>query len=259
MKKFKYIIATLFVVAVGAGIFWACQKENENSIENQSVENKTQKTFNDNDYIDSLSEITGIDIIELSQKMYIEDFNNILEIHTNKLSNGIINKVIDSNYFYNFSNRVNQNATNIDSIWSYYQEYSLLSYDDSSLTIVTLPENGISYMCMNNQLQDLSIAVNNLCNNITNNFPIFNTLNQEMKIRVIAEALCYGRCEDELNKDLKHAQTIYALEMILCVSGGIGGAFVPFVGGALGPLTYFACATAAAIALEDAINAAYDK
>jgi flagellar basal body-associated protein FliL len=44
MKKFKYIVATLFVVAIGAGIFWACQKEE--TTENSSItttSNKIQK------------------------------------------------------------------------------------------------------------------------------------------------------------------------------------------------------------------------
>ncbi|MDD4210462.1 MAG: hypothetical protein PHI52_09020 [Bacteroidales bacterium] len=41
MKKFKYIIATLFVVAVGAGIFWACEKEE--TIANSSVTKESNK------------------------------------------------------------------------------------------------------------------------------------------------------------------------------------------------------------------------
>ena len=40
MKNLKYIIATLFVVAVGAGIFWACEKENNNE---KNISNKIQK------------------------------------------------------------------------------------------------------------------------------------------------------------------------------------------------------------------------
>lgn len=47
MKKFRYIIATVFVVAIGAGIFWACQKENEENEEvvvNKNISEKIQKT-----------------------------------------------------------------------------------------------------------------------------------------------------------------------------------------------------------------------
>ncbi len=31
MKKFTYIIATLCVVAIGAGMFFSCEKENKQS------------------------------------------------------------------------------------------------------------------------------------------------------------------------------------------------------------------------------------
>ncbi len=52
MKKIKYIIATIFIVAIGTTIFWACQKENDkiynpknNSIKNQkSMGNYQQPT-----------------------------------------------------------------------------------------------------------------------------------------------------------------------------------------------------------------------
>ena len=46
MKKFRYIIATLFVVAIGAGIFFACQKDAVNS--NSSVSTESNKIQKDN-------------------------------------------------------------------------------------------------------------------------------------------------------------------------------------------------------------------
>ena len=42
MKNLKYIIAALFVVAVGAGIFWACQKEEVSSKTNNSNTSNTE-------------------------------------------------------------------------------------------------------------------------------------------------------------------------------------------------------------------------
>jgi len=50
MKKVKIIIAAIFIVAVGAGIFWACKKENIDS--KNSTNNKTiaiQKTMGGGD------------------------------------------------------------------------------------------------------------------------------------------------------------------------------------------------------------------
>mgnify|MGYP001006289556 CR=1 FL=1 len=63
MKKFKYIVATLFVVAIGAGIFWACQKEE--TTENSSITTTSNKIQKENlppgtEYtIDEIREING--------------------------------------------------------------------------------------------------------------------------------------------------------------------------------------------------------
>ncbi|NLE04883.1 MAG: hypothetical protein GX638_08790 [Crenarchaeota archaeon] len=44
MKKFRYIIATVFVVAMGLAIFFACEKENNNESYNEKgISNKIQK------------------------------------------------------------------------------------------------------------------------------------------------------------------------------------------------------------------------
>ena len=45
MKSYKYIIAALFVVAIGAAIFIGCEKENEVSTNTLLSENKIQKDF----------------------------------------------------------------------------------------------------------------------------------------------------------------------------------------------------------------------
>jgi hypothetical protein len=46
MKKFRLIIVALFVMAVGAGIFWACQKEDPTT--NTSVTTKSKKIIHKN-------------------------------------------------------------------------------------------------------------------------------------------------------------------------------------------------------------------
>lgn len=46
MKKVKFIVAAILVVAVGAGIFWACQKEV--TTENSSVTKESNKILKDN-------------------------------------------------------------------------------------------------------------------------------------------------------------------------------------------------------------------
>jgi hypothetical protein len=61
MKKFRYIIATVFVVAIGAGIFWACEKEEATSNTSVTKEsNKIQKRPQGITYvIDEIREING--------------------------------------------------------------------------------------------------------------------------------------------------------------------------------------------------------
>lgn len=89
MKIYRYIIATLFVMVIGTGMFLACEKS-ESSITNQSIDNKIQKS-NYDDYIDSLSIVTGIDIIELSQKQYIIDYNQDITIYLINLESELEN------------------------------------------------------------------------------------------------------------------------------------------------------------------------
>ena len=48
MKKFRYIIATLFVVAISAGMFCACEKEE--TTENSSVSSTSNKIQKDGDF-----------------------------------------------------------------------------------------------------------------------------------------------------------------------------------------------------------------
>jgi len=70
MKKFTYIIAALCVVAIGAGMFFSCEKE----IETEKIYLKDNVIKSQKDYIEDLSNISGVDIYALSNESFFNDF-----------------------------------------------------------------------------------------------------------------------------------------------------------------------------------------
>ena len=118
MKNLKYIIAALFVVAVGAGIFWACQKENKEENRNIETNLKVQKTIDYETqvhnylcdglisfkeslspyYSNSTSYENFIDLLEVDEQATSQLGNNLLMLAWDCLSNGYSNQYIYDHY-----------------------------------------------------------------------------------------------------------------------------------------------------------------
>lgn len=223
MKIYRYIIATLFVMVIGTGMFLACEKS-ESSITNQSIDNKIQKS-NYDDYIDSLSIVTGIDIIELSQKQYIIDYNQDITIYLINLESELenIDDTIINNENYLFWHdlylKANENESNMDSLLFYYQIFSCISYDNEYLNSNSY--NGTTYMLANDMTLNLQNNYNTLYNAISQDYQDFSSLNYELQMNVIIESLCYGQCEDDLIAARNKAIRKYLLTIGACCWAGV--------------------------------------
>jgi hypothetical protein len=112
MKKVKIIVAAILVVAVGAGIFWACKKE----FENNKIENKIKLHKSNSYYNQELIQILMEDPIvdQLTNVIYsidIQQQNGILKFQKENDVNAIYDTLI---YFSNMFETEEMTNTNYE-------------------------------------------------------------------------------------------------------------------------------------------------
>ncbi len=118
MKKFRYIIATVFVVAMGTTIFFGCEKENNKINNNLKTDLKIQKSENYQEqvrfylceglisfkqslepyYSQSTSYEGFINLLEVNEEETSELGNNLLMLAYNCLNNGHSDEYIHNHY-----------------------------------------------------------------------------------------------------------------------------------------------------------------
>ncbi len=218
MNKLRVFLGVVTMLVIGAGIFYACQKEENKLINN---EKKVEKLINYDDYVNKLSEQTGIKIVELSQKLYLKEFGERILIHTAQLEAETANITAEkcreqSLYWRNLSEKT-INETNMNILYSYYQIFSITSYHRNDLDKVTY--NGNIYLCANKMLSILKDDYDALYGAIIKDYPNFKKLDINIQQEVLIEALCYGPCEDDLKRAYKKATKKYVLTMVTCIAG----------------------------------------
>lgn len=258
-----YIIAAVFVVAMGTGIFWQCQKSEDSNDKKEVSTKSIRKNLGYYDtaylqYIQELSSNTGVDLLNLYQETYISVFFDALQQHTNGINNGYITTL----YLQDFNNVVQNAASNNDTI-TLVEQYSVLGqdlYDIGSLDEETYA--GQVYLFPTSNRKNMVINMNTLKSSIASDYPNFTTLSDELQNQIIAEAIwllqsegghmCYGPLEDERDRKLVAAEVIWYSAMILCVPVGVAS------GGFFGVL----CMGAASLVFKEAtdtINEWYDN
>jgi len=259
MKNLRYIIAAIFVVAIGIGIFWACEKSENYNSEKEVSKKITRKNLGYQDtiylqYIQELSSTTGIDLLSLYQENYISEFSDAIQYHTDKLLTSIQDSDITTSYLQNLDNNIQLALSNNDtiSLAEYYSVFGSILYDNGSLDEETYANQ--IYLFPTSNFNNLSITINNLKLNIANDYANFNALPEELQIKIIAEAIwlhqsdggmvCGGTLEDERDRRLLKAEAIYAMAMLGCIPVGA------LTGGFFGVL----CIATVTLTFNEAIN-----
>ena len=178
MKKFRYIIATLFVVAIGAGIFWACQKED---VDNTQIK---QKSFNANGlmYFSNFDEF-----LNTIDELYAMDFDELCAYEN---TNGYTSFGRESEEVYYNSLEVDSLSTD-EEIQSFVNAHSdfvqiYTDYDGEQLYVPILFDHPFRYIINNNrmfQIGDIIYKVFNsgiasILNSSTNSYEMLLNLSE---------------------------------------------------------------------------------
>ena len=219
MKKIFVTLVIAAIAVIGTGVFSGCKKEDVIQNE-QTIDRNAMKSADD-------YQLHGINIDELASKTYSISFKNDVLLHTETIqsqASNITQEEANAQFLYweNLCDRINSNADNMDSLYTYYQIFSTQTYRANLLDVVTYNNN--TYSCANSMLASLQNSYNTVYNAISQDYPAFKNLTFEKQMEVIEEVLCYGPCEDELIRARNRASAKYILASLACL--GTGPTFV---------------------------------
>ena len=240
MKKIKLGTAIVAIVVVAGTVFYACKKDSQESLVNDAVSSKIEKSTTDDLLpIEELSEKTGIDIIDLSEKPYISEFGEILKYHTKKM----VSQKIPSGYFSEIVNNIEiaMAENNQYKQMEYYSNIGAALYEESTLNLEKLEigDDVYTFHTPTANFENLFSSTNRLFTSIGNDYPEFYQLDPTLQNQLISDAIWlhgknkgkpyFGPLEDKRDRRLTLAGVTYAAALILCVpvgaaSGGFLGA-----------------------------------
>jgi len=231
-KIFLDICALLFVA--GAGIFYACNKENSNKVDNSYLKTATGKVLNE-DYINGLIEQTGINLYELVASPFFSEYVSQLDAFSayfrKQIKNNIAYKADFNALLLAFSQVLLWDEEDIPPLLG---EEGYLEYQETYHQFYTLAEH-LSYMYFGNNFNHeiefdgvtYHVALDKIISIGDNydmfeqammtSFPQYIDLPEHLQdlIRTVV-LIMYGTCEDERDAALRAENERFAAEYAKC-------------------------------------------
>jgi hypothetical protein len=267
MNLKKYIIIKILGLFIVAGIFSACKKENDYSSNKKMINKNIQQKYLEDIYainvdeisdgaeyyekhlerVQAISELTGVDIMELSQTEFIVEFEQTLDFHLSTITNSVESGELTQGMLEDIKQRT-QNAEEAGdecAILHSLSEIGKIMYSESTLDMENHCREDLPLPVTN--LNDFSNSITVLYSNIGSLYSSFNDLSSDMQKLVLAEAynhyeiekklevnggdpMCFGPLEDERDRRIRNARIALAFATGAWWLSAAGGTLTALVG-----------------------------